>query len=97
MNTFKGTPGPWKFEQYRSIIQQGAIFNDKNSKVADIPRIIQGGCPESEANGKLIAASKQMMEALQELVSAADLALGSTTYDEPWLFKAKAALSAALD
>lgn len=105
MNTFKGTPGPLSFaEGYDADYEIHAEVDGDPFRiwVATIK-----GCQTSPqqtlANAKLFSASKQMMEALQELMRfenvmtrAADMLQFSDNYVEA-ITACKAAISAALD
>jgi hypothetical protein len=94
MNTFKGTPGPWKVKHCSSL-PDGYYAYTIDGVMTD---------EEAEENRKLIAASKDMMEALQAIMS-----IQEENPHKPGTFwvrempthemlaKAKAALSAALD
>jgi hypothetical protein len=109
MNTFKGTPGEWTINSVETafcdigvkspLIKDGKVVPGFTFKrVARCDHLSDWGV-ESEANGKLIAASKQMMEALQECVLLYGSAGWSnlTEAEKSLLEKMEAALSAALD
>lgn len=72
MNDFKGTAGDWKFRKW-----DGEKWPDKRWSVGTVDNISQAICispkfftdgEESEANGKLIAGSKNVLRELIHLV-----------------------------
>lgn len=75
MKTFKGTKFTWKnlpsYSKHVDIVAGGGTL------IARVkPRDIQG---EAEANAKLIAASKELLEALQDAIKRMDRCRGILT------------------
>jgi hypothetical protein len=92
MNTFKGTPGEWR--TFTDDANQPCVVANDRALAFLPPKH-----PDTEANLKLLAASKQMMEALQAILAREEVKrnLGIPQIEKKLFDNAKAALSAALD
>lgn len=94
MSNTKHTPGPWI-----NTKEQGKLFgsfnavNDEANKVT-IAIVYGSNIEEAEANAKLIAASPDLLEALDELLNC-DYTSGTHLYTAQ--LKAKAAIKKAIE
>lgn len=70
MSEFKGTPGPWVYDE-----RWGEI-GDNNGVIAKVT--ING---RTDDNGILIAASPELLKALQDLVSRAKIFVNTSDAD----------------
>ena len=76
----KHTPGPWAVREHWSDdgafevypTRGGAPSYGQWSALAEVPEYGKEDSPEAEANAHLIAAAPDLLEALQEIVNAAD-------------------------
>lgn len=87
----KHTPGPWVVDP---AVRQGfTVYAPKEGFIVGT-QDEEGryGAIESEANARLIAAAPDLLEALKELVAAAD---GVNAGPLTWLAKARAAIAKA--
>ena len=84
MSEMKPTPGPWH-------VANGVQIRGEREQIAKV-WMMRGG--EGNANARLIAAAPELLEALAEVVNAAD-GEGWSQLD-PSLSKARAALAKAL-
>ena len=66
MSTFKNTPGPWR---YCKTNEGHMIAGAKPGYLAEVRDC---GSGDVEANARLIAAAPELLEALTEIVAAAD-------------------------
>ena len=89
MNTFKGTPGEWR--TFTDDANQPCVVANDRALAFLPPKH-----PDMEANLKLLAASKQMMEALQA-ISGAEAWITDPKVKGLWNKYVYPALSAALD
>lgn len=104
MKEFKGTPGPWKFNRHDKYfhhfgdIEGSYGIGDKGIENIRTIAVLTNyaGEDESNANAKLFAASKQMLEALQEMVKQFGH-LNTNNANSRAIEHSIAALSAALD
>lgn len=109
MRTFKGTPGDYKIDPNPAthVLGLQTVEISTTRGLGNLPEWVAyvrgNNIAEAIATAKLFSASKQMMEALQELlrfknvmIRAADLLQFSDNYVEA-LTSCEAALSAAID
>ena len=92
MKTFKGTPGPWQDEG----VYIGSVYWP--FQVAYVARFFAHE-EQDECNAKLIAASPDLLSALQHLVEVYDDPAGkqwTTTSKKAAIAEAKAAIDKAL-
>lgn len=76
MKDFKGTPGPWRFDEQETL-SGGTVFyiaQDDNAKYtpnySDVSQTCSGELKHiQKANAQLIAAAPELLEALKELIS----------------------------
>lgn len=76
MKEFKGTPGPWRFDEQETL-SGGPVFyiaQDDNAKYtpnySDVSQTCSGELKHiQEANAQLIAAAPDLLEALQEMTA----------------------------
>lgn len=66
MKEFRGTPGEWEFDRFGCLMANGYSVHTRG-----FPTLLSGS-PESiaiaEANSRLMAASKDLLEALQGIL-----------------------------
>ena len=101
MKDFKGTPGPWRFDE-QTTLSGGPVFyiaQDDNAKYtpnySDVSQTCSGELKHiQKANAQLIAAAPDLLEALQELVFLYEHDEGCRELTE--YKRAKAAISKAL-
>jgi hypothetical protein len=100
MKEFKGTPGQFKYSESPTRATDNSnplkpvYFHNVKCGQYVIAKCLSIRKSEVEANAKLFAAAKQMLEALQGMVEVFG---GDGDTDQPTILKANAALSAALD
>jgi hypothetical protein len=89
----KYTPGPWSADECRSGF---AVYAYKSGDVVVRTEDEEGryGAIDNEANARLIAAAPELLEALQEIIIAAD-GEGWSQLDASFT-KARAAISKAI-
>lgn len=94
MNEAKHTPGPWftHREGFSSVYIEARIGGGMLQEVASCGPTNEGS-DQQEANARLIAASPDLLEALAEIVSAADG--GCWNQLDPSFSKARAAIAKA--
>lgn len=98
MKEFKGTPGPWRFDE-QTTLSGGPVFyiaQDDNAKYtpnySDVSQTCSGELKHiQKANAQLIAAAPDLLEALQDALHAYD----KHGEHSEWDF-ARAAISKAL-
>jgi len=97
MENFKGTPGPWERDQFGNVVH-GPIDGWGRKENVRVSGVTLPGrvTPEYEANTQLIAASPDLLEAIQELVHADTHGIKSCTAQVNALAKANAAIARAL-
>lgn len=95
MKEFKGTPGPWEVD--RNNVHTGQIATIHHCIGNDWVEIWSPNWPDSEetqeANANLIAAAPDLLEALQNMVTAYEY---EASIDNPALLAARSAISKAL-
>ena len=97
MKEFKGTPGPWRFDE-QTTLSGGQVFyiaQDDNAKYtpnySDVSQTCSGELKHiQKANAQLIAAAPDLLEALQKLVGI------NGNRSEPEYVQARAAINKAL-
>ena len=80
MSKAKHTEGPWTLRPLNEEIGEYEIVGPRHSDEtgeSEYIAVVCGGLPESEANARLIAAAPELLEALEELLSAVDKACGT--------------------
>ena len=71
----KHTPGPWRYEEPETIpetgeFREGTIWKDGDGSSADMDKhiaTVRIGLESSDANGRLMAAAPELLEALKAL------------------------------
>lgn len=102
MKEFKGTPGPWRVSEKRGdMIDIRHSDNGIGSISLNLAHVAarQSWLMEAEANAKLIAASPDLLSALQHLVEVYDSEDGkqwTTTSKRAAIDEARAAIDKAL-
>ena len=71
MNDKKHTPGPWKTQPHISL-DRLEIRDADGRRIAECAMDFPMSAKTHDANASLIAAAPELLEALQEIVTAAD-------------------------
>lgn len=81
MSAPKHTPGPWSYDQWTERVE---VYNNwDDPAVCCLYRTGRGCEEEINANGRLIAAAPELLDALAELVSLiGSIRVGPLTLDE---------------
>lgn len=87
----KHTPGPWAFDDDR-VITSPHTHNDLDDDVCEVYGGNDDIAEVRRANARLIAAAPELLEALKELMVAADRVSAEPV---TWLGKARAAIAKA--
>lgn len=102
MKNFKGTPGPWRVSEKRGdMIDIRHNDNGIGAISLNLAHVVarQSWLKEAEANAKLIAASPDILSALQHLVEVYDSEDGkqwTTASKKAAIAEARAAIDKAL-
>ena len=89
----KHTPGPWKTQTHISLDRM-EIRDANGRRIAECAMVFPMSAKTHDANASLIAAAPELLEALQEIVTAAD-GEGRSQLDASFT-KARAAISKAI-
>ena len=89
----KHTPGPWKTQMHISLDRM-EIRDANGRRIAECAMVFPMSAKTHDANARLIAAAPELLEALQEIVTAAD-GEGWSQLDAGFT-KARAAISKAI-
>ncbi|HDR2874369.1 TPA: hypothetical protein QCK10_001491 [Enterobacter roggenkampii] len=101
MKDFKGTPGPWRFDE-QTTLSGGPVFyiaQDDNAKYtpnySDVSQTCSGELKHiQKANAQLIAAAPDLLEALQSIIELQTR--GYVVLGDKYTGMARAAISKAL-
>ncbi|MCK6810639.1 hypothetical protein L8R73_13285 [Enterobacter bugandensis] len=101
MKQFKGTPGPWRFDEQETL-SGGPVFyiaQDDNAKYtpnySDVSQTCSGELKHiQKANAQLIAAAPDLLEALQSIIDLQTR--GYVVLGDKYTDMARAAISKAL-
>lgn len=101
MKDFKGTPGPWRFDE-QTTLSGGPVFyiaQDDNAKYtpnySDVSQTCSGELKHiQKANAQLIAAAPDLLEALQSIIELQTR--GYVVLGDKYTDMARAAISKAL-
>lgn len=97
MSEFKGTKGPWCFKRKDDDTDNGGLYNLEGDLVCHFGDSEQyyptDGTPPDEDDMALITAAPDLLEALQNMVTAYEY---EASIDNPALLSARAAIAKAL-
>ena len=97
MSEFKGTKGPWCFKREDDDTDNGGLYNLEGNLVCHFGDSEQyyptDGVPPDEDDMTLITAAPDLLEAMQNMVTAYEY---EASIDNPALLAARAAIAKAL-